>query len=181
MAFSIPGQWHHPSGSTGLEERAGDERDPSVWVCLPRGKMNPKYLLFKLHSWGNCYKRSEGEISDRVRYSLQEYWQRPDGMPATREHLLMVLADLDDILIRASYHTVMRSSSISGVSMETAVTYFTGLERAVDVEQCYCPPGYRGLSCQVGLVYTSYPITHTSVMQSLRNLWHDSDLRCGVF
>ncbi|KAK2825049.1 hypothetical protein Q7C36_018976 [Tachysurus vachellii] len=78
----------------------------------------------------------------------EEYWQRPDGMPATREHLLMVLADLDDILIRASYHTVMRSSSISGVSMETAVAYFTGLERAVDVEQCYCPPGYRGLSCQ---------------------------------
>lgn len=70
-------------------------------------------------------------------------------MPATREHLLMVLADLDDILIRASYHTVERSSSISGVSMEIAVPQYTGLERAVDVEQCRCPPGYHGLSCQV--------------------------------
>ncbi|XP_053339071.1 basement membrane-specific heparan sulfate proteoglycan core protein isoform X5 [Clarias gariepinus] len=78
----------------------------------------------------------------------EEYWQRPDGMPATREHLLMVLADLDDILIRASYHTVERSSSISGVSMEIAVPQYTGLERAVDVEQCRCPPGYHGLSCQ---------------------------------
>ncbi|XP_058266507.1 basement membrane-specific heparan sulfate proteoglycan core protein-like isoform X2 [Hemibagrus wyckioides] len=78
----------------------------------------------------------------------EEYWQRPDGMPATREHLLMVLADLDDILIRASYHTVLRSSSISGVSMEIAVPHYTGLDRALDVEQCHCPPGYQGLSCQ---------------------------------
>ncbi|XP_060793464.1 basement membrane-specific heparan sulfate proteoglycan core protein isoform X6 [Neoarius graeffei] len=78
----------------------------------------------------------------------EEYWQRPDGMPATREHLLMVLADLDDILIRASYHTVMRSSSISGVSMEIAVPHYTGQERALEVEQCRCPPGYQGLSCQ---------------------------------
>ncbi|TSL61242.1 Basement membrane-specific heparan sulfate proteoglycan core protein [Bagarius yarrelli] len=71
----------------------------------------------------------------------EEHWQRPDGMPATREHLLMVLADLDDILIRASYHTVMRSSSISGVSMEIAVPHYTGLERALEVEKCRCPPG----------------------------------------
>lgn len=80
---------------------------------------------------------------------LQEYWQRPDGMPATREHLLMVLADLDDILIRASYHTVMRSSSISGISMEIALPHYTGMGRALEVEECRCPSGYQGLSCQV--------------------------------
>ncbi|XP_046725155.1 basement membrane-specific heparan sulfate proteoglycan core protein isoform X3 [Silurus meridionalis] len=78
----------------------------------------------------------------------EEYWQRPDGMPATREHLLMVLAHMDDILIRASYYTGMRSSSISGVSMEIAVPHYTSLGRALEVEQCRCPPGYQGLSCQ---------------------------------
>nr|XP_055043671.1 basement membrane-specific heparan sulfate proteoglycan core protein isoform X19 [Misgurnus anguillicaudatus] len=78
----------------------------------------------------------------------EEYWQRPDGMPATREHLMMLLADLDDILIRASYDTEMRSSSISGVRMEIAVPQYTGLARAFEVEQCQCPPGYHGLSCQ---------------------------------
>ncbi|XP_058618888.1 basement membrane-specific heparan sulfate proteoglycan core protein isoform X15 [Onychostoma macrolepis] len=78
----------------------------------------------------------------------EEHWQRPDGMPATREHLMMVLADLDDILIRASYHTEMRSSSISGVRMDIAVPKYTGLAQALEVEQCQCPPGYRGLSCQ---------------------------------
>lgn len=78
----------------------------------------------------------------------EEHWQRPDGMPATREHLMMLLADLDDILIRASYHTEMRSSSISGVRMDVAVPDYTNLAQALEVEQCQCPPGYSGLSCQ---------------------------------
>ncbi|KAL2104346.1 hypothetical protein ACEWY4_001214 [Coilia grayii] len=78
----------------------------------------------------------------------EEHWQRPDGMPATREHLMMVLADLADVLIRASYDTEMRSTSIHGVSMEVAVPNFTGQQQALEVEQCQCPPGYHGLSCQ---------------------------------
>ena len=79
----------------------------------------------------------------------QENWQRPDGMPATREHLMMVLADLDDILIRASHSSEMRSSSISEVSMEVAVPNYSSLAQALEVEQCRCPSGYQGLSCQV--------------------------------
>uniref|UniRef100_A0A8C5EK91 Heparan sulfate proteoglycan 2 n=1 Tax=Gouania willdenowi TaxID=441366 RepID=A0A8C5EK91_GOUWI len=78
----------------------------------------------------------------------EENWRRPDGMPATREHLMMVLADLDDILIRASYSSEMLSSSISDVSMEVAVPNYSGLAQALEVEQCRCPPGYQGLSCQ---------------------------------
>ncbi|CAN9515659.1 unnamed protein product [Ophioblennius macclurei] len=78
----------------------------------------------------------------------EEHWRRPDGMPATREHLMMVLADLDDILIRASYSTEMRSSSISDISMEVAVPNYSGLAQALEVEECRCPPGYQGLSCQ---------------------------------
>nr|XP_046254096.1 basement membrane-specific heparan sulfate proteoglycan core protein isoform X4 [Scatophagus argus] len=78
----------------------------------------------------------------------EENWRRPDGMPATREHLMMVLADLDDILIRASYSNEMRSSSIFDISMEVAVPNYSGLAQALEVEQCRCPPGYQGLSCQ---------------------------------
>ncbi|XP_034151976.1 basement membrane-specific heparan sulfate proteoglycan core protein isoform X5 [Esox lucius] len=78
----------------------------------------------------------------------EENWRRPDGMPATREHLMMVLADVDDILVRASYYTEMRSSSISEVSMEVAVPNYTGLAQALEVEQCRCPQAYQGLSCQ---------------------------------
>ena len=35
----------------------------------------------------------------------EQYWQREDGRLADREHLLMVLADLDSILIKATYTT----------------------------------------------------------------------------
>ncbi|XP_026099660.1 basement membrane-specific heparan sulfate proteoglycan core protein isoform X24 [Carassius auratus] len=96
------------------------------------------------------WRRGQGarESRDFEIVFREEHWQRPDGMPATREHLMMVLADLDDILIRASYHTEMRSSSISGLRMDIAVPEYTGLAQALEVEQCQCPPGYRGLSCQ---------------------------------
>ncbi|XP_053546192.1 basement membrane-specific heparan sulfate proteoglycan core protein isoform X4 [Bombina bombina] len=78
----------------------------------------------------------------------ESHWKRPDGMQTTREHLMMVLAHLDEILIRASYSTDMLSASITGVSMETASSSYTSLPQALEVEECRCPPGYRGLSCQ---------------------------------
>lgn len=36
---------------------------------------------------------------------LEQYWQRIDGQTANREHLLMALAELDNILIKATYTT----------------------------------------------------------------------------
>ncbi|XP_073512146.1 basement membrane-specific heparan sulfate proteoglycan core protein isoform X5 [Phyllobates terribilis] len=78
----------------------------------------------------------------------ESQWKRPDGQQATREHLMMALADLDEILIRASYSTDMISASITGVSMESAGPSYTSLPQALEVEECRCPPGYRGLSCQ---------------------------------
>ncbi|CAM4577609.1 unnamed protein product [Lepidochelys kempii] len=93
------------------------------------------------------------ELLPRDRQSFEivlreQYWKRPDGQHATREHLMMALADLDEILIRATYSTDMVSASIAGVSMETAVPTYSSLPRALEVEECRCPPGYRGLSCQ---------------------------------
>lgn len=64
---------------------------------------------------------------------------------------MMALADLDEILIRASYSTDMISAGITSVSMETAGPSYTSLPQALEVEECRCPPGYRGLSCQVSL------------------------------
>uniref|UniRef100_A0A5F8HHC1 Basement membrane-specific heparan sulfate proteoglycan core protein n=1 Tax=Monodelphis domestica TaxID=13616 RepID=A0A5F8HHC1_MONDO len=75
-------------------------------------------------------------------------WRRADGQPATREHLLMALADIDVIMIRASYAESQVESRLSGLHMDVAVPQVTGLEQAVEVEQCVCPPGYRGPSCQ---------------------------------
>ncbi|XP_072210311.1 basement membrane-specific heparan sulfate proteoglycan core protein isoform X3 [Excalfactoria chinensis] len=78
----------------------------------------------------------------------EHHWQRPDGQPATREHLMMALADLDEILIRATYASSMAWAAIAALSMDTAVPPRPGLPPALEVEECRCPPGYRGLSCQ---------------------------------
>uniref|UniRef100_G1TN89 Basement membrane-specific heparan sulfate proteoglycan core protein n=1 Tax=Oryctolagus cuniculus TaxID=9986 RepID=G1TN89_RABIT len=78
----------------------------------------------------------------------EQAWQRPDGQPATREHLLMALAGIDALLIRASYSQRPAESRVSGISMDVAVPEGTGQDPALEVEQCTCPPGYRGPSCQ---------------------------------
>ncbi|XP_075928964.1 basement membrane-specific heparan sulfate proteoglycan core protein isoform X5 [Petromyzon marinus] len=78
----------------------------------------------------------------------ESYWQRLDGQPATREHLLMALADVDAILVRASFSTDTTSASIGDVSLDTAVPGDTGGARALQVEECSCPAAYTGLSCQ---------------------------------
>lgn len=83
----------------------------------------------------------------------QHHWQRPDGQPATREHLMMALADLDEILIRATYASSTAWAAIAALSMDTAVPPRPGLPPAPEVEECRCPPGYRGLSCQVSRAY----------------------------
>lgn len=88
---------------------------------------------------------------------------------------MMVLADLDDILIRASYHTEMRSSSISEVRMDIAVPEYTSLAQALEVEQCQCPPGYRGLSCQVGTMQLCSVTNWMNRSEGLLPRWSDDD------
>lgn len=61
----------------------------------------------------------------------------------------MVLADLETILIRATYSTTILRSSISDVAMEIASEGDLMTEPAYEVERCDCPNGYEGLSCEV--------------------------------
>ncbi|CAM1304488.1 HSPG2 (predicted) [Pycnogonum litorale] len=75
-------------------------------------------------------------------------WRRQDGGDANREHMLMALADLQAILIKATYTQETTSSSIKDVSLDHSVEGRTGQSRAYAVEQCRCPPGYVGLSCE---------------------------------
>lgn len=84
-------------------------------------------------------------------FPTQEFWRRPDGQPATREHLLMALADLDELLVRATFSSMPLAASISAVSLEVAQPGPSGGPRALEVEECRCPPGYVGLSCQVSV------------------------------
>lgn len=67
---------------------------------------------------------------------------------ATREEIMMVLEDVDNILIKLQYNEGVLNTTISNIEMDTAA--IVGVEPASYVEECRCPVGYSGLSCEVG-------------------------------
>ncbi|GAB0098092.1 basement membrane-specific heparan sulfate proteoglycan core protein [Sergentomyia squamirostris] len=80
---------------------------------------------------------------------IENYWQRADGKEVNREHLLMALADVAYIFIKATYTTTTEEAALSHVSLDIAVPKENpGSYRAYEVEMCQCPQGYTGLSCE---------------------------------
>ncbi|OPJ86308.1 hypothetical protein AV530_011445 [Patagioenas fasciata monilis] len=78
----------------------------------------------------------------------EEHWEDEAGNPVSRELLLLVLQGLEGIFIRAVYDGRMASVGLSDVAMDVTGPGDTGLGPAGDVEECRCPVGYTGLSCQ---------------------------------
>uniref|UniRef100_A0A8B9UA09 Laminin subunit alpha-2 n=1 Tax=Anas zonorhyncha TaxID=75864 RepID=A0A8B9UA09_9AVES len=68
----------------------------------------------------------------------------------SREDFLNVLYDVHYILIKATHGNIMRQSRISEISMEVAESgTVSGMTpQAYLIEQCVCPQGYSGLSCE---------------------------------
>lgn len=97
------------------------------------------------------YRRSELAPSESQSYSVpvsESYWENNEGNLMLREHFLMAIANVTGIFIKATYTTTTDEAALSQVSLDTASPYNTGLNRAVEVEQCSCPLGYQGLSCE---------------------------------
>ncbi|RMB95824.1 hypothetical protein DUI87_27938 [Hirundo rustica rustica] len=67
--------------------------------------------------------------------------------PVSREELMMVLANLEQLHIRALFSQLSSSVSLRRVVLETATDTATGV-RASNVELCFCPANYQGDSCQ---------------------------------
>ena len=61
---------------------------------------------------------------------------------------MTVLANVDTILIRATYCNDMIATYISDVSLDTAEEMLGENSRATQVEACRCPLGYTGTSCE---------------------------------
>ncbi|KAG7156955.1 Basement membrane-specific heparan sulfate proteoglycan core protein-like 4, partial [Homarus americanus] len=69
--------------------------------------------------------------------------------PASREEIMMVLENMELLLIRALYSDGSYvNATLSDVQLDTAVIPGSEQGRAVLVEECNCPQGYMGLSCQ---------------------------------
>lgn len=78
--------------------------------------------------------------------------KRSDTGPETlarREEIMMALAAVDNILIRLQYVEGRIDTLIENIEMDSAAMRNTGLGQAVYVEECRCPVGYSGLSCEV--------------------------------
>jgi Laminin B (Domain IV)/Laminin EGF domain len=81
---------------------------------------------------------------------FEDYWQHyADGTSANRQHLLMALANVTAIYLKATYTTVAREAGLSQVELDIASEQnFGSNQRAWEVEQCTCALGHQGLSCE---------------------------------
>jgi laminin, alpha 3/5 len=72
------------------------------------------------------------------------------GSTVTREQFMIVLSNLVEVKLRATYYTSLHESALTSFEMDTGKSYdpVTANRAALSVEQCYCPPNYRGYSCE---------------------------------
>jgi len=66
-----------------------------------------------------------------------------------REDIMIVLQNMTDVFIKASYDANLLESAILNVELESAqISNFSDPVRSAYIEQCTCPEGYAGLSCE---------------------------------
>ncbi|XP_057678966.1 laminin subunit alpha-2 isoform X4 [Corythoichthys intestinalis] len=93
------------------------------------------------------------QIGQLTRHEIdmtEHEWRHADGRPMTRQDFMDVLFYVDFVLIKASHGNQMRHSRISEISLTVAEagTPTRESEKAYQIEQCECPTGYSGLSCE---------------------------------
>ncbi|XP_049267535.1 basement membrane-specific heparan sulfate proteoglycan core protein-like isoform X2 [Rhipicephalus sanguineus] len=86
---------------------------------------------------------AEGEWHKDARHSAIG---SPDT--ATREDIMLVLQNVEGIFIRARFDSELAESSIHGLEMDSASYSSPKNPPAASVEQCSCPTGYTGNSCE---------------------------------
>uniref|UniRef100_A0A8C3DG64 Laminin subunit alpha-1 n=1 Tax=Corvus moneduloides TaxID=1196302 RepID=A0A8C3DG64_CORMO len=80
-----------------------------------------------------------------------KYFNSVSDEPVLHSDFMSVLSNVEYILIKAAYGQGLQQSRIANISMEIAVKFeemHLGRPIAHLVEQCRCPAGYTGLSCQ---------------------------------
>lgn len=133
-----------PQGANGMRVGFGDsvytEHNATIRVPIREGGAQGWYLL----------RDGVRDISTRLRRTGEESESAHRGDAAGRHQLLSVLADVQHVLVRAKYHT----DQVEG-SLQSAVLQRGEPARSEDapvtltlVEQCACPDGYVGLSCE---------------------------------
>lgn len=97
------------------------------------------------------YRRDEVSPSGSQSYQVpisDGHWQGIDGNAVSREEILTALSEISDILIKATYTTTTEEAGLSEVSLDSASQNGGYGEHAIEVEQCVCPAGHQGTSCE---------------------------------
>ncbi|XP_046433556.1 laminin subunit alpha [Neodiprion fabricii] len=73
-----------------------------------------------------------------------------NDLDATRDQIMVVLEDLQGIYIRAKYWQPSVMIWLSYVTLDDATETYSSSSSVIasSVEQCHCPPNYKGLSCE---------------------------------
>lgn len=67
----------------------------------------------------------------------------------SRDNILTVLQNIEEIFIKASYNSIILDSSIVDIKLESGIVSNNfHKSRSAYIEQCVCPPGYTGTSCE---------------------------------
>lgn len=151
--------WRLPSRFSGnkITSYGGNLNYTIRYVPTPGGVMSrnnaPDVVIRSLNDITILHYRRDGVLPSGLQtYSVpivEENWQRIDGNQVNRQHLLMALADVSDIFVKATYTTTTDEAALSAVVLDTASAHNTGsYVRATEVEQCICPRGHQGLSCE---------------------------------
>uniref|UniRef100_A0A5F8G7E7 Basement membrane-specific heparan sulfate proteoglycan core protein n=1 Tax=Monodelphis domestica TaxID=13616 RepID=A0A5F8G7E7_MONDO len=87
---------------------------------------------------------------------IENYWKYFNSASeeyVIRSHFMLVLSNIDYILIKASHGQALLQSRIANISLEIGIKaeegkYYSEEEIAYYLENCHCPPGTAGFSCQ---------------------------------
>lgn len=98
---------------------------------------------------------------DRITQSIQNqvdakllpgHWFTKEGRSASRQEIMFALGNVEHILIKLQYiNAIQRQTELLHVAMDSAGANDLGLGSATLVEECNCPTGYTGLSCEVSI------------------------------
>lgn len=85
-----------------------------------------------------------------------------DGTLVSREEMMMTLVDLQAIYIRIEYFDPITEIELENILMDVAFprSKVADAPTAKSVEQCNCPPNYKGTSCEVRKILHLFTAAH---------------------
>ncbi|KAK7503934.1 hypothetical protein BaRGS_00004666, partial [Batillaria attramentaria] len=96
---------------------------------------------------GRQYRREDQENMVSIRLMEDDWYHTEDRRPVSRQEFMTILYSLEQLMIKATYHAA-QDTVLRDVSLDVASPLVMNSLTLPSVEQCQCPEGYAGLSCE---------------------------------